>query len=144
MKPVVLIALFALLFTGCGYNFFAPRTQSRYTKKHAALIPKQTAQLRKLDTLAFQNGAVVRIKPVMIDEHGTGIYGYHRSSSHFGRIKFFEYKADSVKLIPRANEDSLLAEVKRFLSENNFSKGKIRKAQRRVKTLYDVISTDSF
>lgn len=102
----------------------------------------QIDQLKILDSVAVAQG--LRIRPIIINNKGVGIYGYYKASTHFGRVKFFSYKPNTVTLISRVNEDSLQAEVQRFLEANNFSARRIKVAAERVKSVYDILSTDSF
>src|SRR5688572_429554 len=144
MKKVVLLAVLAFLLGGCAYDFLNHRKISRYEHRSREMYMAQKDQLRVLDTMPFHGGANVHIRPIAVNNKGVGIYGYYRASSHFGRVKFFEYKPNTVVLIRRTNEDSLRMEVERFLRENEFNERLIRRALKRVKSTYDILSTDSF
>lgn len=140
------IAVFiaAILLAGCSYDYFSHHYKKRYRNHKSEVTLEQIAQLRILDTIIFSRGAGVYIRPIMVNRKDVGVYGYNRNSTHFGRVHFFEYRNDSVILIPRSNEDSLKLEVQNFLHANNFSSRKIKVGMKRLKSVYDILSTDSF
>ena len=140
---LVLLSVF-LFISGCAYHYLDERHMKKYRRNQSSAKQKQVEQLRVLDTAIFSRGAGVYIRPIMVNRSGTGIYGYNRNSSHFGRVHFFEFSNDSVICIPRSNEDSLRAEVERFLREKHFTSRKIRRALQRVSSTYKILSTDSF
>ena len=130
------------LLAGCTSQYLSERSRRNHVTSERT--QNQLRQLRKLDTMAFRNGAGVYIHPIMADRSGTGVYRYNRKSSHFGRVHFFFYKNDSVIPVARNNEDSLRSAVQRFLVEEHFSNRKVKKAMRNLKEAYDILSTDSF
>ncbi len=144
MKRFILLLVAGILFMGCGYNYLSYRHRKQFRDSKSEVTLNQISQLRVLDSAKFSRGAHVYIRPIMVNRNHVGVYGYNRNSSHFGRVYFFEYKNDSVILISRNNEDSLRNEVERFLNEHDFSKRKIAVAMKRLKSTYDILSTDSF
>jgi hypothetical protein len=145
MKKLLTFMCVALLLAGCSYEYFSPRAQKKYRRNSGSVVTQhQLAQLRVLDTASFRNGGGVFIQPIMANRKNVGVYAYNRRSSHFGRVHFFAYRNDSVILIPRENEDSLKAEVQRFLRAHNFSKRRISVAMKRLHSTYAILSTDSF
>lgn len=144
-KNGIAALLLLVLFSSCTYDYFSRHGQKRFRRNYAEeLIQKQVAQLRQLDTAAFRNGGGVYIQEIVSKRNGTGVYGYNRRSSHFGRVHFFLYRNDSVILLSRDNEDTLQKNVTQFLRANDFSKRKVKLASERLKSVYAILSTDSF
>lgn len=145
LKSLCAAIVLAATFSGCTSHYLSNKSLRRYRSDYLTeQTQNQVRQLRKLDTMTFRNGASVYIHPIMSDKQGTGVYGYNRRSSHFGRVHFFFYKNDSVIPVARSNEDSLRLAVRVFLEENGFSTRKVNKAMRNLKNAYDIYSTDSF
>lgn len=145
MKNGIVIFLILILFSGCAYDYFSAHGQKKFRRNYAdERIQNQVRQLRLLDTFPFRNGGGVYIEEIVAKRNGTGVYGYNRRSSHFGRVKFFLYQNDSVIPLSRENEDTLQLNVEKFLRGNNFSARKVRLAGKRVKSVYAILSTDSF
>jgi hypothetical protein len=145
LKSLYTTIVLAIVLAGCTSHYLGRKSRRCY---YASVKTEQTRnqirQLRKLDTMVFRNGAGVYIRPIMANNQGTGVYGYNRHSSHFGRVHFFFYKNDSVIPVTRSNEDSLRIAVRQFLLENDFPNRKVNRAMRNLKNAYDILSTDSF
>ena len=144
-KSIAAAVLILLLISSCTYDYFGSRGQKKFRRNYTnERIQNQVRQLRQLDSAAFRNGGGVYIQEIVSKRTGTGVYGYNRRSSHFGRVHFFLYRHDSVIPISRENEDTLQKNVERFLRANDFSKRKMKRAAERLKSLYAILSTDSF
>jgi hypothetical protein len=141
----IAVLLMLVVLSSCTYNYFGARGQKKFHRHYTReRIQNQVQQLRVLDTAAFRNGGGVYIQEIVAKRNGTGVYGYNRRSSHFGRVQFFLYRNDSVLPLPRENEDTLQQQVAAFLRRNSFSERKINIAAKRVRSVYSILSTDSF